>query len=65
MVKHTQTIRQLLDDEFFERVWPKKFYIRRNNIKANSIEAGRIVIAHLLPLSDVEKSEKCMYTTLF
>ena len=27
----------------------RKFYIRRNNNKADSIETGRIVIAHLLP----------------
>ena len=26
----------------------RKFYIRRNNNKVNSIEIGRIVIAHLL-----------------
>ena len=41
---------------------PMKFYIRRNNNKVDSIEAGCIVIAHLLPWSDVEKY---MYTTLF
>ena len=28
---------------------PKKFYIRPNNSKIDSIETGRIVIAHLLP----------------
>ena len=28
---------------------PRKFYIRRNNNKVDSIETGRIVIAHLLP----------------
>ena len=27
----------------------RKFYIRRNNNKVDSIETGRIVIAHLLP----------------
>ena len=27
----------------------RKFYIRRNYNKVNSIETGRIVIAHLLP----------------
>ena len=27
----------------------RKFYIRRNNRKVDSIERGRIVIAHLLP----------------
>ena len=27
----------------------RKFYIRRNNIKVDSIETGRIVTAHLLP----------------
>ena len=41
---------------------PRKFYIRKNNNKINSIEIGRIVIADLLPLSNLEK---CMYTTLF
>ena len=40
----------------------RKFYIRRNNNKVNSIKTGRIAIADLLPLSDLEK---CMYTTLF
>ena len=39
-----------------------KFYIRRNNNKADSIETGRIVIAHSRLLSDLEK---CKYTTLF
>ena len=27
----------------------RKFYIRRNNNKVDSIKTGRIVIAHLLP----------------
>ena len=27
----------------------RKFYVRRNNNKADSIETGRRVIAHLLP----------------
>ena len=27
----------------------KKFYTRRNNNKVNSIETGRIVIAHVIP----------------
>ena len=36
--------------------------IRRSNNKADSIETGRLVIAHLLPKTDLEK---CMYTTLF
>ena len=27
----------------------KKFYIRRNNNKVDSVETGRIVIVHLLP----------------
>ena len=40
----------------------RKFYIRRNNNKFDSIETGRIVIAHLLAWSDLEKY---MYTTLF
>ena len=40
----------------------RKFCIRRNNNKVDSIETGRIVIAHLLPWSDLEKY---MYTTLF
>ena len=39
-----------------------KFYIWRNNSKVDSIETGRIEIAHLLPWSDLEK---CIYTTLF
>ena len=43
-------------------LYSRKFYIRRNNNKVNSIETGRIVIADLLPLSDLGK---CMYTTLF
>ena len=30
-------------------VYARKFYIRRNNNKADSIETGRIVITHLLP----------------
>ena len=30
-------------------VTARKFYIRRNNKKVDSIEIGRIVIAHLLP----------------
>ena len=41
---------------------PRKFYIRRNNNNADSIEIGCIVIAHSLPWSDLEKY---MYTTLF
>ena len=28
---------------------PRKFYVRRNNNNIDSIETGRIVIAHLLP----------------
>ena len=40
----------------------RKFCLRRNNNKGNSVETGRIVIAHLIPFSDLEK---CMYTTLF
>ena len=44
------------------KVLPKKFYIRRNNNKIDSIQTGCIVIADLLPWSDLEK---CMYTTLF
>ena len=40
----------------------RKFYIRKNNNKADTIETGRIVIAHVRPWSDLEK---CMYTTLF
>ena len=38
----------------------KKFYIRRNNSEVDSVETGRIVIAHLFILSDLEK---CMYGT--
>ena len=41
---------------------PRKFYTKKNNNKINSIEIGRIVIADLLPLSNLEKY---MYTTLF
>ena len=37
---------ELLEDTL---VSPRKFYIRRNNNKVDSKEAGRIVIAHLLP----------------
>ena len=33
----------------------RKFYIRRNNNKVNSIETERIFIADLLPRSDLEK----------
>ena len=36
--------------------------MRRNNDKVNSIDTERIVIAHLLPRSDLEK---CTYTTIF
>ena len=38
----------------------RKSDIRRNNNKADSIETGDIVIAHLLPWSDLQK---CMYGT--
>ena len=38
----------------------RKFYIRTNNSKVDSIETGRIVIAHFFFLSDLEK---CMYGT--
>ena len=38
------------------------FFIRRNINKVDSIETRRIVIAHLLPWSDLEKLK---YTTLF
>ena len=41
---------------------PSKFYVRRNNGKVDSIETGRVVIAHLIPWSDLEKY---MYITLF
>ena len=44
------------------KVLPRKFYTRRNNNKVNSIETECIVIADLLPLSDLEK---CMCNTLF
>ena len=44
-------------------VWQtKKFYMRRNNDKVDSIETVRIVIAHLLPWSDLEKG---LYGTVF
>ena len=33
----------------FKYMKAKKFYIRRNNNKVDSIETDRIVIAHLLP----------------
>ena len=39
-----------------QRQNPRKFYIRRNNNKVDTIETGRIVIAYLLP---------CMCTTFF
>ena len=32
----------------------KKFYIKRNKSKVNSIETGRTVIVHLFPWSDQE-----------
>ena len=41
---------------------PKKFYIRRNNNKDDSFETGHIVIADLLPWSDLEKG---MSTSFF
>ena len=44
------------------QLYPRKFYIKRNINKFDSIEIGHIVIAHLLPLWDLEK---CTYTTLF
>ena len=34
---------------FFELGVARKFYVRRDNKKADSIETGCIVIAHLLP----------------
>ena len=34
---------------FIIMVYARKFYIRRNKIKVDSIEKGLIVIAHLLP----------------
>ena len=39
-----------------------KFCIRRNNNKVDSIETGRIAIAHLFLWND---QENCMYSTLF
>ena len=33
----------------------RKFYIRRNNNKVDSIETGRIVVARFFPWSDLEK----------
>ena len=41
---------------------PRKFFIRKNNNKVNSIETERIVIANLLPWSGLKK---CMYVTLY
>ena len=43
-------------------VSPRKFYRRSNNNKVDSIETGCIVIADLLPWSDLEKN---MHITLF
>ena len=43
-------------------IQPRKFYGRRNNNKVDSIETGLIVIADLLPWSDLEV---CVYSTLF
>ena len=40
----------------------RKFYIRRNKNKVDSIETGRTVIVDLLPWSDLKK---CMHGTLF
>ena len=39
----------------------RKFHIERDNNKFDSIETRHIVIARLLPSSDLEK---CMYNTL-
>ena len=46
--------------ELYKKEYKK--YIRRNNNNTDSIETGRIVIAHLLPQSDLEN---CMYATPF
>lgn len=40
----------------------RKFYIRKNNNKVDSVEARRVVIADVLPGIDLKKY---MYTTLF
>ena len=40
----------------YQMVGSRKFYIRRKNNKPESIETGCIVIAHLLPWSDLEIS---------
>ena len=37
-------------------VLARKFYIRKNNKKADSIETGRIVIALLRPSSDLRSA---------
>ena len=46
----------VFQENIFKRKWvkfaffkTKKFYVRRNNSKFNSIETGRIDIAHWLP----------------
>ena len=40
------TIKRLI----FDMLWPRKFYIRRNQNKVDFIETGRMFIAHLFPL---------------
>ena len=50
----------MLCKEVYKKEYKK--YIRRNNNNTDSIERRRIVIAHLLPQSDLEK---CMYATRF
>ena len=55
-------LRELAFEKIRNLILASKFYIRSNNNKLNSIEAGRIVIAHLLPWSELEK---CMHGTFF
>ena len=41
-------------DTFRLSKYSRKFYMRRNSNKIDSIEIGRMVIAHLLPRSNQE-----------
>ena len=45
-------LREFAFEKLKNLILARKFYIRRNNNKLNSIETGRTVIAHLLPRSE-------------
>ena len=55
-------IKRLQRMSYFHFFIPRKFYIKSNNEKVDSFETGCIVIADLIPWSDLEN---CMYTILF